>query len=174
MFDPTAFDNMKVVLEGALYDRDLDGEISILDRDDIINMAKLTRSYMVTFAESKHSSIRCQLRLEAKLENLASELLPDHRNNQLSGAHLSIIFQMEYEKSEYVHLTLEKTLSTIWGEGRTFLQKVSFDPRGGTNLVMHEITIQFNRLIVEDQIDDLVVMLDYIVQTLEKLIDISS
>lgn len=36
MFDPTAFDNMKVVIEGAIYDLDLDGEISIIDRNDLL------------------------------------------------------------------------------------------------------------------------------------------
>jgi hypothetical protein len=41
MFDPTAFDNMKVVLEGALYDLDIMGEIIITDRNDLFNTAKM-------------------------------------------------------------------------------------------------------------------------------------
>ncbi|MGZ4162287.1 MAG: hypothetical protein ACXVNF_16040, partial [Neobacillus sp.] len=49
VFDPTAFDNMKVVIEGALYDMDIIGEIIITDRNDIMNMAKLSRRFDICF-----------------------------------------------------------------------------------------------------------------------------
>ena len=49
MFDPTAFENMKVVMEGIFYDKDLSGEIIILDRNDIMNIAKLSRTYDLSF-----------------------------------------------------------------------------------------------------------------------------
>ena len=49
MFDPTAFENIKVVLEGAVYDLDLNGEIIIIDRNDLINTAKLSRKYELSF-----------------------------------------------------------------------------------------------------------------------------
>jgi hypothetical protein len=32
MFDPTAYDNKKVVTEGAAYDLDLEGQIRVVDR----------------------------------------------------------------------------------------------------------------------------------------------
>ncbi len=34
MFDPTAFDNLKVIVEGAVYDFDLHGDILVTDRKD--------------------------------------------------------------------------------------------------------------------------------------------
>ena len=43
MFDPTAYENMRVVLEGIFYDKDLSGEILVIDRNDIVNTAKLSR-----------------------------------------------------------------------------------------------------------------------------------
>lgn len=49
MFDPTAFDNMKVVIEGALYDLDICGEIVITDRNDSFNMAKMSRTFDISF-----------------------------------------------------------------------------------------------------------------------------
>ena len=45
MFDPTAFENIRVVLEGIFYDKDLEGSIMIIDRNDIMNTAKLSRTY---------------------------------------------------------------------------------------------------------------------------------
>ena len=40
MFDPTAYDNLKVILEGAVYDLDLSGELKIIERNDIVDLAK--------------------------------------------------------------------------------------------------------------------------------------
>ncbi len=49
LFDPTAFDNMKVVLEGAVYDRDILGDILVVKRDDLVNLATLSRQFMMEF-----------------------------------------------------------------------------------------------------------------------------
>jgi len=49
MFDPTIFDNLKVVLEGLVYDHDLAGRIMITDRSDWIDLAKLSRSFRIRF-----------------------------------------------------------------------------------------------------------------------------
>ena len=54
LFDPTAFDNMKVVLEGAVYDRDILGDILVVNRDDLINLASLSRQFTMEF-ECKES-----------------------------------------------------------------------------------------------------------------------
>ena len=49
MFDPTIFDNLKVVAEGAVYDLDLQGEILITNRIDQVDLATLSRYYAITF-----------------------------------------------------------------------------------------------------------------------------
>ena len=36
-------------MEGIFYDKDLSGEIVIVDRNDLINTAKLSRSYDLPF-----------------------------------------------------------------------------------------------------------------------------
>lgn len=51
MFDPTAFENLKIVIEGAVYDRDFSGEILVTDRNDIINLAKLERRFEISFVD---------------------------------------------------------------------------------------------------------------------------
>lgn len=169
MFDPTAFENMKVVMEGALYDRDLDGEIMILDRNDVMNLAKLKRSYEVTFSDDNNSPVSCTLRLSAKLENLAAELLTSNLNNQLAGAHLSIQFRMKHEDSQELHKKIESVLRRIWGDERTILHEVTHNPFQKTDIVSKVITLEFNRLILEDQIDDLTHMMDYILTSIEKI-----
>ena len=49
MFDPTAFENMRVVMEGIFYDKDLSGDITIVDRNDVINTAKMSRDFDLSF-----------------------------------------------------------------------------------------------------------------------------
>ncbi|SID87142.1 Uncharacterised protein [Mycobacteroides abscessus subsp. abscessus] len=50
LFDPTAYENMKIVMEGLLYDKDLAGQISIIDRNELINTAKLSRTFEISGA----------------------------------------------------------------------------------------------------------------------------
>lgn len=169
MFDPTAFENMKVVIEGALYDRDLDGEIAIIDRNDLMNLAKLARIYEVTFTESANSSVQCSLILQANLENLAAELLPSNQESQYAGAHLTILFKMSHENRQELHEKIEEELAGIWGRDRLIKQKVSLNPMEKSNEIRKEISLEFNRLIEEDQIDDLFMMVDYILDSLKKL-----
>ncbi|NUJ69854.1 hypothetical protein HUS64_21435, partial [Pseudoalteromonas sp. 2102] len=50
MFDPTIFDNLKTVVEGAVYDLDVTDElVTVVDRSDIIDLAKFTRAYALSF-----------------------------------------------------------------------------------------------------------------------------
>lgn len=49
MFDPTAFDNLKVIVEGAVYDFDLHGDILVTDRKDMMDLASLSRIYHISF-----------------------------------------------------------------------------------------------------------------------------
>jgi hypothetical protein len=49
LFDPTVYDNLKVVLEGAVYDLDLAGSILVTGREDWVNLADLSRTYKLTF-----------------------------------------------------------------------------------------------------------------------------
>lgn len=169
MFDPTAFENMKVVLEGALYDRDLDGEIMILDRNDYINSAKLSRTYEITFADSLNEFVKCTVLLKANLENLAAELLPTSRSESLSGSHISILFTVNHLNSDGIHKNIQNELQNIWGRQRSIQQSVRFNPLEDHKWIEKEIRIDFNRLVFEDQIDDLVEMVDYMILSLEKL-----
>lgn len=169
MFDPTAFENMKVVIEGALYDCDLEGEITIVDRNDIMNMAKLSRSYDVTFSLSNDEAVKCEFSMEAALENLAAELLPASLSERLAGTAIFITFGMTHLNNRLLHEEIDNELKTIWGNGRNIKHIMKVDPFQDADMIRKEIVIDFNRLIFEDQMDDVVEMVDYMIRSLEKI-----
>lgn len=75
MFDPTAFENMRTVMEGLIYDKDLDGDIIVLDRNDVFNSSKLSRNYTITFRLKNQQNAKLMFELSADLQNLSAELL---------------------------------------------------------------------------------------------------
>lgn len=126
MFDPTAFENMKVVIEGAVYDLDLSGEIRVIDRNDLINTAKLSREFNISFTkagECQPQKVIAKFIMEAKLENLAAELLPAAQSVKLSGSNVIIVFIAEHENDKGINKKLLKTVKEIWGENRSVAQK---------------------------------------------------
>jgi hypothetical protein len=171
MFDPTAFENMKVVIEGALYDRDLHGEIQIVDRNDFINSAKLSRRYEVTFSIEKKGFdlLYCTFIMEANLENLAAELLPTAESDRLAGCHLFVRFSFMQPNDLAVFQQVENELKRIWGHERTIKQSIIFNPFSTEELVKNETIISFNRLVYEDQMDDILAMPSYMIESLNRL-----
>ncbi|MEH7125404.1 hypothetical protein V7122_22545 [Bacillus sp. JJ1532] len=170
MFDPTAFENMKVVIEGALYDRDLAGDIIIIDRNDFINTAKLSRRYEVTFSNQHDAEhLHCSIIMEAGLENLAAELLPAVQSDRLSGCHLFVKFLTMHPNELKIFQQIEKGLKEIWGQDRTIKQSIICDPFVNEDWIKNETIISFNRLVSEDQMDDLVIMTDYMIDSLDRL-----
>ncbi|WP_102274840.1 hypothetical protein [Cytobacillus massiliigabonensis] len=169
MFDPTAFDNMKVVIEGAIYDEDLTGGITIIDRNDLLNSAKLSRRYEVSFSIHKNDSVVCTFILEAGLENLAAELLPSAKSELLAGCQLYVKFSFMHPNERSYFQTIERCLKDIWGPERSISQSAFFNPFDEGNSVRNETFISFNRLVYEDQLDDILEMVNYMIVSLERL-----
>lgn len=175
MFDPTAFENMKVVIEGELYDRDLSGEIRIEDRNDIFNSAKLSRKYEITFTDQHEEKVDvfCTFIMEAGLANLAAELLPAAYSNKLAGSQITIKFTFIREESIEIFQKVERILKEIWGAERIIKQMIIRDPLSNKSMVTNETTITFNRLVYEDQVDDMIAMVDYILTSIAKIRDLN-
>jgi hypothetical protein len=171
MFDPTAFDNMKVVLEGALYDLDIMGEIIITDRNDLINTAKMSRCFNSSFklTESKETSVTAKIEMESMLVNLAAELLPHSLKENLAGCHVSLKFLLEQVDKVEDFQAIETILFDIWGSMRKISQSIQYNPLAFTQNVKNVITIEFDRLISEDQMDDLVEMIDFMITTIKRI-----
>ncbi|WNS73937.1 hypothetical protein RRV45_13520 [Bacillus sp. DTU_2020_1000418_1_SI_GHA_SEK_038] len=161
---------MKVVIEGALYDRDLAGDIIIIDRNDLINTAKLSRRYEVTFSKQHDvEHIHCSIIMEAGLENLAAELLPAVQSDRLSGSHLFVRFLTMHLNELKIFQEIEEGLKDIWGNDRTIRQSIILNPFLNEKFIKNETVISFNRLVSEEQMDDLVTMTDYMIDSLDRL-----
>jgi hypothetical protein len=167
MFDPTAYENMKVVINGYFYDMDLEGKISIIDRNDIVNLAKLSREYSVQFqlkdACEEYLATFC---LKADLENLTAELLNLKSVPNRIGSLVELEFVVYHPNEPIYFNKIHDQLQQIWGEKRTIQQQVHFNPFANTHVIENRITIDFNRIIIEEQIDDLLVIGNYMIETL--------
>ncbi|AJD91243.1 hypothetical protein JMA_19260 [Jeotgalibacillus malaysiensis] len=161
MFDPTAFDNLKTVLEGTVYDRDLDGTVKITNRSDKVDIATLCRSFTVTF-HVQEKSFEADMNLYADLKKLSAELLPD-RKGQEAGASISIIFRKYASEWTDDELTI---LSEQWGENRCYdIRKVS----STRNEDFCEAVVRFERTITEDMLRDIEDMVYFVIETLDFL-----
>jgi hypothetical protein len=171
MFDPTAFENIKVVVEGEIYDRDLSGEIAVTDRNDWINTAKLSRKYEISFSLAGYepSSLSATLTIQAGLENLAAELLGSESANQLAGCKVEISFSLIHRNEMSIYHAVQELLENIWGRDRAINQFAQLVPLEKKSLVTNRAIVSFNRLVYEDQIDDLTEMIDYMIASLENL-----
>lgn len=171
VFDPTAFDNMKVVIEGSLYDMDISGEIVITDRNDIMNMAKLSRRFDICFKlpESKGIPVSAKIEMESHLTNLAAELLPGTPTENQGGCYVRLYFLIEQTEKEEEYNRIQKIFVDIWGETRKIYQSVQFNPLQNGTKKRNVVTVEFDRLISEDQMDDLVEMTDFMITTLRHL-----
>lgn len=169
MFDPTAFDNMKVVIEGALYDLDIAGEIVITDRNDIMNMAKMSRSFDVHFhnASTQPIIVTAKLEIKADLINLAAELLPDYIGQKQSGCTINLQFFHTGITDEAQLQNIRQLFFDIWGETSQIIQSVTITP--STSLIHNCTSIEFDRLISENQMDDLVEMINFMIKTNDQL-----
>jgi len=167
MFDPTAFDNMKVVIEGALYDLDIKGDIIITDRNDLMNLAKMSRSFDVSF-QLPEGNGTAKVKLKSTLLNLAAELIPSMETEHQAGCYVRLEFFLEQEKEPNFN-ELKNILLDIWGDSRNFSLTSQFHPLDKDKKISTILAVEFGRLVTEDQMDDLVNMTDYVVATLERL-----
>ncbi|WP_053366886.1 hypothetical protein [Bacillus sp. FJAT-27245] len=171
MFDPTAFDNMKVIIEGAIYDLDFAGEIKVSDRKDFIDLARLSRMFSLSFEVGDAPGIEAELRLIAGLENLASELLPS-AGRGLDGCELFLLFKAEHKDTPSIYRMVDAYASSIWGSERKISQSVSWDPLLEKEEVRNEISVDFNRLVTEAQLEELKEIPVYMVETVKGLFSV--
>jgi hypothetical protein len=163
MFDPTVFDNLKVVIEGDLYELDLEGHMKIVDRKDLIDLAALSRSFKMKM--TVNDEVFGEIILSSDLENIAGELL---QQNDRPGCTVSLSFYKYMERSADVNRAIhhwKNELTTVWGQERNIsLYSILKYDSNEKNALKAEI--MFERLIHEDNIDDLREMLTYLVDTL--------
>ncbi|HEX7056428.1 MAG TPA: hypothetical protein VF260_04425 [Bacilli bacterium] len=164
MFDPTVFDNLKVVLEGAVYDLDLAGSIVVTSRSDMLDSAVMARNYAIQFAASADAKVRAEIQLFADMADLAAEMLAIADTEP--GCRLTVRFLAEIQDVEADCRRIEEGLNAIWQERPTIKQTVSFtyNPTG-KRVYFNTIELDFARKIDERQIADIASLVDVVLQS---------
>jgi hypothetical protein len=168
MFDPTIYENMKVVIEGAVYDLDLAGEILVTNRSNRIELSTMSRSYCIQFKLLGLGDVIAELGLAASTEDLAAEIL--EKSSMTPGCSLHIGFQMKVLDVEEDCASIQQVLFEIWGNACTINQKLFFNY--GTKLqsvYLNEIQLDFGRKFSETVVEDIPSLLEHIILSIEQL-----
>ncbi|PFA70109.1 hypothetical protein CN378_02045 [Bacillus sp. AFS015802] len=160
MFDPTAFDNLKVIFEGAVYDLDLTGDIQILDRKDLFDFAHYERCYQIRYSLPYHKSLSIEFHLKADMGHfLAERKMMTEKNT--AGADIVIV----YKGDEKLHLS-RQFLEEAWGNDKYWEWK---EVNSSMKPTSYEGILTFNRVITEEMVDDVLQMISFTVETLREL-----
>jgi hypothetical protein len=166
LFDPTIFDNLKVVVEGAVYDKDLEGDIKVIDRRDIIDLANMSREYIICFQLLNQIHSKCTWHLSSTIRQLANELLASTDHSK-SGCTTAVEFNIQMPHEEREFQRVQSIISSVWGDRVKETTLLSALPT--TGLVEMQVKVKFNRIILEEDIDDLMIMFNYMDKTLQLL-----
>lgn len=177
MFDPTVFENVKVVMEGAIYELDLARKIAITKREDLIDLSTLSRSYALRFTaitDGFETPAEAELRLHADLGDLASEILEleDGDGKIKPGCSLEAAFFLDLrhkDKQDEECGKIRDTLERIWGHRFTVKQALTFDYGTPAPVYHNRITVDFGRKFGEEVIEDIANLLDHMVLSLIEL-----
>ena len=94
MFDPSVFENLKVIVEGAFYDLDLEGELAVIDRHDYVDLAYMSRIFEIStrLNASNEKTVECTFTLSAGLQSFSSEKLSP-KTKRDPGCELKLTFR---------------------------------------------------------------------------------
>ncbi len=159
MFDPTAFDNLRVVLEGAVYDADLSGEIEVINRKDLFDLATYQRSYSIQFQLKEQSSNAVEMKLVAGVEQVIVERRPTSIQ-AIPGASIQIVYESKNDLSSFHDM-----LQQVWGE-RTIEQVQIIST---LNQTIYKTYISFARNIDEEMVEDVLAMVSTSIKSLQIL-----
>lgn len=112
MFHPLVFDNIRVVLEGAVYDRDFEGAITITNRSDVMDMATFHRQFQIEFKladQHEHTTaVRAEMQLRTQLADIAAEQLEQPLTDHI-GCTICIHFSCRWRITEMCPPKREKS-----------------------------------------------------------------
>lgn len=167
MFDPTVYDNLKVGFENHLYDLDnLDEIIQITDRKDRLEMAIMSREFVLQFCLRNHPEVTGKVVLRTSLGELAAEIL------EMPGGHpgcsLELRFSMLIQEPETQCPVIRSILQQSWPEQRT-RQNIQYT--FGDQPIAYRVSaeVHFDRSVNEDQMGDIPELCDHMIHALNQL-----
>ncbi|MFA2809881.1 hypothetical protein [Bacillus mycoides] len=169
MFDPTAFENLKVIVEGAVYDFDLHGDILVTDRKDVMDLASLSRMYSISFqlTETFKTMVEATFSLSVDAKNLSGEILEVPQF--IPGCEMQLEFSFEMEQPEIGCEEIETLLHSIWGKERMITQKISYEYNKQAISYHNKVEVLFQKSITEDHVDDLIAVISHMIETVRTI-----
>ncbi|TXR70873.1 hypothetical protein DN408_30040 [Bacillus sp. AR13-1] len=169
MFDPTAFENLKVIVEGAVYDFDLHGDILVTDRKDVMDLASLSRMYSISFqlTETFKTMVEATFSLSVDAKNLSGEILEVPQF--IPGCEMKLEFSFEMEQPEIGCEEIETLLHSIWGKERMITQKISYEYNKRAISYHNKVEVLFQKSITEDHVDDLIAVISHMIETVRTI-----
>ncbi len=169
MFDPTIFDNLKVVIEGEVYDLDSVGMIRVTNRIDRVDLSTMSRYYAIQFYEQEETAGQtfAEIRLHAGTEDLVAEILEEE--DRFTGCKLELFFQCYVKDVNRECLEIHQILDKIWENRPKIVQQLSFHYNDDTKIYTNEISLEFGRKINEDQIGDMGTLIDHVLHSIQCL-----
>jgi len=171
MFDPTAFDNIKVVLEGSIYDLDLAGDIIITNRNDLINIGKMDRTYNITYQLPSPNVITGDIQAQVEINSTLDEIYNEwHRKKEWFGCTLTVTFQVK----RYLDDLAEKRLMKLFHQQYRDNPIIKITTVKQNQELMYLSEFQLKRYMGEHQVDDLKTFIGQSVQMLHLLNEVLS
>ncbi|MCS7461113.1 hypothetical protein N0M98_13245 [Paenibacillus doosanensis] len=167
MFDPTIFDNLKVVFEGAMYDMDLSGELQIVNRTDRVELSAMSRSFGMEAVRKPDGAVKGSFFLKASLADLSAELLAEQGKQPGCSLELEFVYPIQEPARDCEEA--EAILRSIWGEAPSILQVVQTVYGQEPSVRTNHVTVQFSRKLDERQIDDIPSLLEHLALSMERL-----
>jgi hypothetical protein len=168
VIDPTIYDNLKVVLEGLIYDIDLAGSVTVTDRKDLVDLSSMSRAYVIRFELNSRPHVSAEIHLSASLKDLSIEIL-EQEDIEKAGCELTIHLFTSLRDDKACD-TIHQQLSRIWDGRPRIEQTLSYVyDRSQQRPYLNQITLSFARKINEQHVMDLPQMIETLVQSLEGL-----
>lgn len=175
MFDPTVFDNIKVVLEGGLYDLEREGAIRVAGREDLVDLASLSRTFRMRFFLPDDASGVAEIELSSGLSDFAAELARLRiAEPSPPGCRLQIRYRFERWEGGDSHLAeIARAIRGWWSDEAEIWQVIeSYHQIGERDChfqTRYRASLEFSNKIREEHIGELQRLLRHLAQTLEKL-----
>lgn len=166
MYDPSIYDNLKIVLEGAVYDRDLDERWVVLGREDLVDLAQMARTFRIRFHAKHAPAVVATLTLGSELQDFAAEWL--QQSTVQAGCYIEVSFLTAVTDVQAC-AEIEKQLQGIWGGRPIIRQHLSFPYPQKSAILQNDISLHFDRKIDESNIADIDSVLDHVSLSLESL-----
>ena len=173
MFDPTIYDNVKVVLEGEVYDRDLAGDVEVIGRSDSLDLAVMSRCFQLQLRLTASSQHSAAVVLSVSAEQLVNEIT--EREDKQVGCSLTLHFDSALSGTEETARAacehIRTSLLTIWGDAVRLQQslRTPLAQNGLSERWYCYTEAKFHRVIDETHIEDIPRIIDTIVVSLRQL-----